>query len=222
VTLRILHQDEALVFVDKPSGLAVHRGWAPERDVAVRRLNQQLGKFVHPIHRLDRGASGVLLFALTAEAARWASEVFAQGRAVKRYLALVRGVPPERFVVDHPLPRDEDRRGERVPAVTAFQRLEVIGRYSLVAAEPRTGRLHQIRRHLRHLSCPILGDVNYGRGEHNRMCRSRYGMTRLFLHATSLALDRPDGQRLVVEAPLAPELAHALEVMRRDPPGAVI
>jgi tRNA pseudouridine65 synthase len=220
LSLRILHRDPHLVAIDKPSGLAVHRGWAAERDVAVDRLHAQLGVFVHPVHRLDRGTSGVLLFALDAVTAREVGDELAAGRVAKRYLALVRGIPPERFEVDHPVPRDDDPSAPRVPAVTAFERLEVIGRYAVVAATPRTGRLHQIRRHLKHISCPILGDVNYGKGPHNRMCRSRYGLHRLFLHAASLGLRRPDGD-LLIEAPLAVELEDALRAMRADPPWAL-
>jgi tRNA pseudouridine65 synthase len=217
VTLPILHRDAALVAIDKPSGLAVHRGWAAERDGAVDRLHAELGVFVHPLHRLDRGSSGVLLFALDAATARQVGDEFAAGRVAKRYIALVRGIPPARFEVDYPLPRGEEKDAPRVAAFTSFERLEVIGRYALVAATPRTGRLHQIRRHLKHISCPILGDVNYGKGEHNRMCRTRYGLARLFLHAVALGVERPSG-RLEVTAPLARELVDALARMRADPP----
>jgi tRNA pseudouridine65 synthase len=217
--LPILFRDDQLAVIDKPSGLAVHRGWAAEHDVAVNRLHRQLGVYVHPLHRLDRGASGALAFAFDPGSARAVGDDFAAGRIAKRYVALVRGIPPERFEVDYPLPRGEDRHGPRVDAVTSFERLEVIGRYSVVAAEPRTGRLHQIRRHLKHISCPILGDVTYGKGEHNRMCRERYGLGRLFLHATSLGLRHPiSGDQLVITAPLACELEAALAAMRADPP----
>lgn len=218
--LRILYRDAHLVAVEKPSGLAVHRGWAPERDVIVDRLHAQLGAFVHPLHRLDRGASGVLLFALDPATAKLVGEAFASGAVGKRYLALVRGVPELRFVVDRSVPKGEEADGPRVEAVTAFERLEVIGRYSLVAAEPRTGRLHQIRRHLKHVSCPILGDVNYGKGDHNRRCRERYGLTRLFLHASSLTLAHPTtGAPLTIECALPADLESVLAAMRADPPG---
>jgi tRNA pseudouridine65 synthase len=217
VALRILHRDAHLVAIDKPSGIAVHRGWAAEREVVVDQLHAQLGVFVHPLHRLDRGSSGVLLFALDVETARAIGDEFAAGRVAKRYLALVRGIPPERFEIDHALPRDEDKRSPRVEAFTEFERLEVIGRYALVAARPRTGRLHQIRRHLKHISCPILGDVTYGKGAHNRMCRTRYGLGRLFLHAASLEVEL-DGARRSFGAPLAVELEAALAAMRADPP----
>jgi tRNA pseudouridine65 synthase len=161
----------------------------------------------------------VLVFARGVEAARSLGAAFAAGEVGKRYLALVRGVPPEELEIDHPLPAGEDRRGPRVAATTVIRRLEVIGRYALVEARPRTGRLHQIRRHLKHVSCPILGDVNYGKGAHNRACRERYGLSRLFLHCVELRVPHPRGGELVVGAPLPAELEAVLEAMRRAPPG---
>jgi tRNA pseudouridine65 synthase len=91
--------------------------------------------------------------------------------------------------VDSPVPRTEG--GPRVPAVTAYRRLAVVERWSLVQASPRTGRLHQIRRHLKHLGHPIVGDVNYGKGDINRLFRERYGLRRLALHAAALSFTHP-------------------------------
>ena len=170
--LTLLYRDDELVAIDKPSGLAVHRGWAPEREVATTCLREQLGCPVFPVHRLDRATSGVLLFALTSGMAGRVCQAFAQGRVGKTYVALVRGVPAETGIIDHPLPPGEDPHAPRVPAQTEFRRGEVLGRYSLVEARPLTGRLHQVRRHLKHISCPIIGDVNYGKGEHNRFFRN--------------------------------------------------
>jgi len=205
------------VAVDKPSGVAVHRGWAEggKDDLPLlQRVRDQVGCHVFPVHRLDRGASGVVLFALDSEAAGAASRTFAEGAAEKRYLALTRGHPPERTTVDHPVPRAED--GPRVPAVTDIVLVERLGRYALVEAAPRTGRLHQIRRHLKHLSCPILGDVRYGKGEHNRLCRERHGLHRLALHASSLRLPHPlrAGESLHAEAVLPADLEGPLGSLR--------
>jgi tRNA pseudouridine65 synthase len=142
----MLFRDQALVAVDKPAGLAVHRGWAGERDVAMVRVRDQIGMHVFPVHRLDRATSGVLLFALSSEIALRLCAAFA-GRAVeKTYLALVRGIPPESGLIDHPLPPGENRHATRVDAQTEYLRREVLGRYSLVEAHPRTGRLHQVPR----------------------------------------------------------------------------
>jgi len=213
--LSILFRDESLIAVDKPSGLAVHRGWARERDVAMVRLRDQIDARVFPVHRLDRATSGVLLFALSAEVAARVCESFAEGKAEKTYLALVRGVPPEEILVDHPLAPGEDSHAPRVAARTMIHRREVFGRYSLVEAQPLTGRLHQIRRHLKHISCPLIGDVNYGKGEHNRLFRERHGLHRLFLHATRLRLPHPRlGGDLDITSPLPADLAAVLHALR--------
>jgi tRNA pseudouridine65 synthase len=213
--LTILFRDAHLIAVDKPAGLAVHRGWAPERDVAMTRLRDQIGTHVFPVHRLDRATSGVLLFALSAEMAAQVCASFAGGRTEKTYLALVRGVPPEEIFVDHPLPPGEDTHAPRVSAQTRIVRREVFGRYSLVEARPLTGRLHQVRRHLKHISCPLIGDVNYGKGEHNRLFRERHGLHRLFLHATRLRLPHPvEGGQLDIASPLPAELEAVLQALR--------
>ncbi len=213
--LPILFRDQALVAVDKPAGLAVHRGWAGERDVAMMRVRDQLGMHVFPVHRLDRATSGVLLFALSSEIASRLCESFTTHAVEKTYLALVRGTPPEAGVIDHPLPPGEDRHAPRVSAQTEYLRREVFGRYSLIEAHPRTGRLHQVRRHLKHIACPLIGDVNYGKGEHNRFFRERYGLHRLFLHATRLSLLHPvTGGRLDIACPLPHELTAVIEQLR--------
>ncbi|HEX2253483.1 MAG TPA: pseudouridine synthase [Thermoanaerobaculia bacterium] len=206
-TLQILLEEGSLVAVDKPSGMLVHRGWGRDRVVAMTVVRDLLGRRVYPVHRLDRGTSGVLLFALDPGTARAVQERFQEGRVEKRYLALVRGVAPEAGLIDHPLPRAKDKRSERIPAVTEFRCVQVVGRYSLVEAVPHTGRLHQVRRHLKHLSLPLVGDVEYGKGEHNRLFRERHGLHRLALHAASLALPHPaDDRPLRIEAPLPEDL----------------
>jgi tRNA pseudouridine65 synthase len=213
--LPILYVDRDLVVVDKPAGLAVHRGWAPERDVAMVRVRNALGCHVFPVHRLDRATSGVLVFALHQEAARALGESFAGGAVEKTYLALVRGVLPEEGRIDYPLPPGEDRNEARVPALSLFVRRAVFGRYALVEIRPLTGRLHQIRRHMKHISCPLIGDVNYGKGEHNRWFREHFGLHRLFLHATQIRLPHPGhAETLLVESVLPSELLETLARLR--------
>ena len=143
--------------------------------------------------------------------ARRLQELFETGRIEKRYLALVRGITPEAGVIDHPLPRS--REGPRVPAVTEYRRLATFERYSLVEAFPKTGRLHQIRRHFKHISHPLIGDVRYGKGEHNRYFRERFGLHRLALHAAELAFVHPTtGEKLRIDAPLPEELARVVRL----------
>jgi tRNA pseudouridine65 synthase len=215
--LEILYRDDMLVAVAKPSGLVVHRSaQAGDRVNVVTLLAAQLGCRVWPAHRLDRGASGVLLLALTQRAAGMLGRAFATAALDKRYLAVARGYCEEQVALDYPL-ADEDGRPP-LAARTVFRRLATVelphpigqhatARYSLVEAAPETGRTHQIRRHLAHLRHPIVGDANHGDGRHNRLFRERFGMRRLLLHAASLDLSHPEsGQRLRVEAPLPAEL----------------
>lgn len=215
MSLPLLYRDETLAVVDKPSGLLVHRGeqrGGGDRIVAMTLVRDQLGRRVFPVHRLDRGTSGVLVFALDPAAAAALEKRFAAGEVGKRYLALVRGIPPESGVIDHPVPGDPC--GPRVPAVTEFRRLGVFERYALIEARPRTGRFHQIRRHFKHISHPLIGDVEYGKGEHNRLFRERFGLWRLALHALELTLPHPvSGERLSWHAPLPGDLSGPFERM---------
>ena len=212
--IELLFVDAHVVVANKPSGLLVHGGWAGDDDVAMFRVRDALGRHVDPVHRLDRGTSGALLFALTKEAARTLGKTFEEGAADKRYLALVRGEPPESGVVDHPIPKSEG--GERVPARTRFRLIarSPHARCSLVEAFPESGRLHQVRRHLRHLGHPLLGDVNYGSGALNRAYRADYDLHRLALHAHYLAFDHPiTGARIAVRAPMPDDLGLALHAL---------
>lgn len=197
--LTLLYRDERYVAVDKPCGLLVHRSPLDRHatDFALQRLRDQIGRRVYPVHRLDRPTSGVLLFALDSEAARIAGEAWMDGRATKTYLAVVRGHVPEADVIDYPLV--EEPGCAPVPAITEYRRLATTelpipvgryatARYSLVGAIPRTGRLHQIRKHFHHVSHHVIGDTTHGDGRHNRMLRERLGIERLLLHAWMLEL----------------------------------
>lgn len=175
---------------------------------------------VHPAHRLDRGTSGAIVFALDPEAASDLSGQFARGEVRKRYLALVRGEPPAEGVVDDPLSRGKG--AEPLPAETSFQRLatrHVQPRtLSLVAAWPRTGRLHQIRRHLQHIDHPVINDSNHGDCRMNRRVRAIYPLQRLALHARSIRFADPStGDEVHVVAPVPADLTDAWLEMGFDP-----
>jgi tRNA pseudouridine65 synthase len=217
--LTVLYRSHALVAVDKPSGLAVHRGQSHDALHALQLARDTVGAYVYPVHRLDRATSGVLVFALHKDAAGALGRAFEEGSVLKRYLALVRGAPPDRVRVDHALSRDD---GDPQAAVTEITTLARYGRYALVEARPETGRTHQIRRHLKHLSCPIIGDVRYGKGEHNRLFRARHGLHRLALHAASLTLIDPStAERVTIEAPLPELFARTLEALEQSRPEEV-
>jgi tRNA pseudouridine65 synthase len=208
--MEILYQDDVLLAVNKPSGLLLHRGWGRDATVLVDLVRDALGvSVVHPLHRLDRQTSGVVLFTSNAETAAKMSRAFEDGAVEKRYLALVRGVAPDEGRIDHPLPRREN--GPRVPALTEFRRVAEAPaqprHVSLVEATPRTGRLHQVRRHLKHIDHPVIGDANYGKGAINRAMAERYGLRRMALHAVSITLRHPgSGRAMTVKAPLPADL----------------
>ena len=212
--LELLHRDDYLLVVNKPSGLIVHRGWGHDRVTLMSLLRAQLDTdaSLHPVGRLDRGASGALLCALDPETARALSD----GEVQKRYLALVRGVPAARGTVDHPIPRRPD--GPRVPALSEYrllQQAETEPRTTaVVEVTPRSGRLHQVRRHLKHISHPLIGDANYGKGPINRAMAARYGLRRLALHARGIWFYHPrEGVKVELEAPLPADLVAPLERM---------
>ena len=201
IMLTILYQDDHYVAVDKPSGIFVHpTRLGPREPNCMARLGRQLGRPVYTIHRLDRATSGVLLFALSSEAAREMCVLFEERRIQKEYLAVVRGFAPEAGRIDHPLRKEKKKPA--VEAVTHYVRIgtvelqEPVGRhetarFSLVRAVPQTGRMHQIRRHMAHISHPVLGDTRYGDGAQNRFFRARFGMRRLALMASRLAFRHP-------------------------------
>lgn len=210
----LLFLDEHLVVVNKPSGELVVPGWARGEATTMTRVRDALGRWVYPVHRLDRGTSGAVVLALSRDDA---AHLSASWSAVeKRYVALARGrFPLHEVHVDHPV-RKGEQGTERVEAVTDLRGVahSPRDRCSLVEAWPRTGRLHQIRRHLKHLSHPILGDVNYGDGRENRRYRSAWALHRLALHAAQLWLPHPKtGEVLELWAPLPPELVDVWEAL---------
>lgn len=197
----ILYLDDALVAVHKPTGMPVHRSVRVGRGLALLQvIRDAIGRHVYPVHRLDRPTSGVMVFGVTPEAARGLSEQFRAHRVHKTYLAVVRGWPDASGIVDHALAPSPGAPPQ--PAVTAFRclaRAEVpvpcgpyaSSRYALVELSPRTGRQHQLRRHLKHMAHPIIGDTEYGDGRHNRLFREHFGLRRLLLQAVRLELCQP-------------------------------
>lgn len=214
--LELLYQDDALIAVNKPAGLAVHRSKmvGNAESFLIDELRAQVGDTVFLAHRLDRATSGVLLVARSSEVAAALGEQF-MGRDVhKDYLAVVRGWPePAEGLVDYPLPGSRDT-GPRREARTQYRRLATVEvpiplgrypqqRYALVACAPETGRFRQIRKHMAHIHHPIIGDCQHGRSDHNRLYRQYFGCHRMLLHARRITLRHPlDGTPLVIEAPL--------------------
>ena len=237
--LAIVHRDDWLCAIHKPSGLLVHRTVLDrgETRFAVQLLRDQIGCHVHPVHRLDRGTSGVLLFALDRDVARDLGAQFEAGAIAKRYVAVVRGHPSAEGTIEHPLRRQYDDRefaramageGEPQRAVTHYHRLAIAelphavdcypsSRYALLELEPETGRRHQIRRHLKHASHPVIGDATYGKGRHNRLFARLFGSDRLLLACVELRLTHPaTGEPLVLAAPPADDFVRVITALGWD------
>lgn len=233
--LTVLFRDDHLLIVHKPAGLLVHRSPIDKHETEfalqyARTLNG--GQHVYPVHRLDRPTSGILVFARDSDTARSLGLSMMAGEVAKTYLAMVRGWPPEQGKIDHPLreePEDRRLKGEEQPvrdALTYYRTLATTeipveiekypsSRYAVVELNPKTGRKHQLRRHMKHINHPIIGDANHGRGRHNRYFAERFGQGRLMLAATRMAFRHPvSGKPLTISA--APE-ASFLEVLSLFP-----
>ena len=237
--LDILYRDNFLVAINKPAGLLVHRSNIDRHETrfAVQLLRDQIGQRVHPLHRLDKGTSGVLLFALDADSAREVGGQFERNEIDKRYLAVVRGWPPDAGTIDRALSRQFDDYGrklgpdsptEALPAITDYRRLATVelpeavdryptSRYALVSLTPKSGRQHQLCRHMKHIAHPIIGDATWGKGGHNRSFQQRYACGRMLLACTRLELTHPlDGRRLSIAAPLDQGFAHVVSALGWD------
>ena len=228
--LTILYRDEHLIAIDKPAGLLVHRSDIDRHETrfAVQLLRDQIGRRVQPVHRLDKGTSGILLFAFDADTTRRLGAQFERNEMQKTYLAVVRGWPPEAGTIDHPLSRQYDDYGrslqetEAQAAITRYRRLATVelpyavdrypsSRYALVALDPLTGRRHQLRRHMKHIAHPIVGDATHGKGRHNQLFRDLFGCDRLLLAAVELGFRHPDdGRPMLLSAPPSADFADCI------------
>lgn len=199
--LEILYQDEYLIAINKPHGLLVHRSSiaTDAKEFALQLLKNQIGKYVSPVHRLDRKTAGVLLFALDKETEKVMHQQFMNAEVQKEYLAIVRGYSPASMEIDYPLVKEN---GAIQEAFTAFQTLKQAelaiplgkhptSRYSLVLAKPTTGRMHQLRKHFAHVFHPIIGDRKHGCNKQNRFFKEQWDMTTMLLHASKLAFKHP-------------------------------
>ncbi|WP_185829685.1 tRNA pseudouridine(65) synthase TruC [Vibrio penaeicida] len=222
IVLEILFQDEYLVAVNKPAGMLVHRSWLDKHETqfVMQTLRDQIGQHVFPLHRLDRPTSGVLVFALSSEVASEVMPMFANHEMQKTYHAIVRGWIEQGDTLDYPLKEELDKIADKFAdkdqeakeAITVYQPLGKVEvplstgrfpttRYGLVEMKPKTGRKHQLRRHMAHLRHPIVGDTSHGDGKHNRLFREHYDAHRLLLHASELSFVHPyTKEELVLKA----------------------
>ncbi|GAB5382047.1 MAG: tRNA pseudouridine(65) synthase TruC [Aliiglaciecola sp.] len=210
--LEVIYQDEHVVAIHKPAGLLVHRSLIDKRETvfAMQMLRDQINQHVFPVHRLDRPTSGVLLFALSSDVARMLTEQLTLKHVSKTYYAIVRGYSPEQGQIDYALKEkldkiaDKKARQDKAPqdALTDFQTLQSFelpfpvgryqsARYSLVKLMPKTGRKHQLRRHMAHIRHPIVGDTTHGDGKQNQFVRLQYNFEGMALTCFEMALMHP-------------------------------
>ena len=226
--LEILYQDEYIIAINKPSGLLVHKSfYARDAKVfAIQELRNQIGgQHVYPIHRLDRKTSGVLLFALDKEALKIMNDRFATREVEKKYLAILRGWSPDELTIDYDLTNDD---GVKQNAITYFRRLQKAeielefnnhptSRYSLVEAIPETGRMHQLRKHFKHILHPILGSRPHGCNKQNKLWLENFELKGMMLHAHQLVFNHPiTNERITLNATINEEFSKVGEILSLD------
>jgi tRNA pseudouridine65 synthase len=235
----ILYLDDVMIAVHKPSGLLVHRSLIDTRETrfALQLVRDQIGQRVYPVHRLDKPTSGILVFALNPATARNLTAQFTAGHVQKTYRAIVRGYTDQAGVIDYALREDLDKIADacadpgKAPqcAITHYRRISTVelphpvgqyrtARYSLVELRPKTGRKHQLRRHMKHIFHPIVGDTTHGDGRHNQFFRDHFGNQRLLLAATALQLSHPQsGAPLAMTAPPGADFACIVNALGWEP-----
>lgn len=209
--LSIIYQDDTLVVVNKPSGLLVHRSPIDKREhrFALQEVRNLVGTRVYPVHRLDKPTSGVLIFTKDAESANVVQRNWHDDTCRKHYYAIVRGYTPDNLYIDHALKLTHDdqklRDTEEAVIQDAQTTLTTLAtasvpiphgwyeetRLSLVDLHAHTGRRHQLRRHMKHISHPIIGDPKYGKGPLNRLLSNELGLNHLMLHCRQIVIDHP-------------------------------
>lgn len=224
MSLEILYEDESIVAINKPHGLLVHRS-SIARDTsefALQILRDQLGKTVYPAHRLDRKTGGVLLFSLNKETDQYLQKSFQEHQIDKKYLAVLRGFAPEEGIIDYPLKKEN---GTLQDAQTSFRLLAKseldipfgkfpTSRYSLVEANPLTGRMHQLRRHFAHIFYPIIGDRPHGCNKQNKFWKENYQMDTMLLHASELTFNHPlSGKTVRIKAAIQSDFRKVLGIL---------
>lgn len=220
----LIYQDPYFVAVNKPNGLLVHKSSiaSDAKEFALQIVRNLVGKHIYPVHRLDRKTSGVLLFALSSEVAKNLQTLMEGGKVTKRYLAIVRGYFPDEVNLQLELTNDAGKAQSAETLFRCLSHAEIqvpfgkhsTSRYSLIEAFPKTGRMHQIRRHLNHLRHPIIGDRPWGCNKQNKLFLERWSMNTMLLHAVSVELPHPvTHEKLLIQASFYPEFARMLNTL---------
>jgi len=231
--IKVLYRDDFLFAVAKPAGIFVHRT-ALSREKGpflLQEARNLFGNHLYPVHRLDRPTSGLVIFATNPQIAKSLGEAFKRKKIAKTYIAVVRGWTKDSDTIDKPLIKitegedscpTQPKTQEAITRYKTIARTEIpfavsrysTSRYSLVLVNPITGRRHQIRRHFKHISHPIVGDVLYGDGKHNKFFRLHFQSNRLLLHSLSIRLRHPVyGHSLNITAPPDPGFQNVLSLL---------
>lgn len=222
--LEILFEDEDLIAINKPHGLLVHKSSiaADTSEFALQLLRDQIGKKVYPAHRLDRKTAGVLLFSLNKEMDSAIQTAFSQNLIKKEYLAVLRGHTEPEGTIDYPLKKENGTIQEALTHYKTLAQTEIdlpfgkfqTSRYSLVLAEPQTGRMHQLRRHFAHIFHPIIGDRPHGCNKQNKLWKDTFEHDTMLLHAKKIQFKHPINQQdIIIEANIQTEFQRALNLL---------
>lgn len=223
--IEILYRDEYLIAINKPPGLLVHptRIAADVSESAMQLLRNQIDQWVYPVHRIDRKTSGVLLFALNKEMQAALSTLFRESSVLKRYVAIVRGYTDDEGEIDYALKNLEGKIQDAVSHYHTLKSSEIplahgkhsTSRYSLVELFPKTGRYHQLRKHMAHIFHPIIGDRPHGCNKQNRLFKNEFGLTEMMLHAQWLSFEHPlKKEQVKIEASFHAEFTRMKRVLR--------
>ncbi|WP_293305863.1 pseudouridine synthase [Pedobacter sp. UBA5917] len=225
--LEIIYQDEHLIAINKPHGLLVHQS-SIARDAtefALQLLRDQVGKHVSPVHRLDRKTSGILLFAFDKTAEIAMHQQFMNTETDKKYLAILRGFTPDAMDIDYPLAKENGTMQDAFTSFRTLQKAEVevafgkhpTSRYSFIEATPKTGRMHQLRRHFSHILHPIIGDRTHGCNKQNKFFKEQWDMTTMLLHASELGFLHPiTKEKIHLKAGLHDEFKRVMDFMKME------
>ena len=221
--LEILYEDENFVAVNKPHGLLVHRSPMARdaRYFALQILRNQIGQHVYPAHRLDRKTSGVLLFTKSEEDNSKIQKIFRERKVQKIYHAIVRGWTDDALIIDYPL-LHLGKTKESITEYETLKRFEIdvpflqhrTSRYSLVKLMPKTGRYHQLRKHLAHVFHPIIGDRPHGCNKQNKLWKEKFSMTTMLLHASSLEF-RFENKSICIESNRSDEFSRVMKILEK-------
>lgn len=222
--MEILFQDDHLIAVNKPAGLLVHRSSIAKdaTEFALQKTRDFVGKEVHPIHRLDRKTSGVLLFTFDKNTLHSMQNLFNEGKVRKEYHAIVRGFTDDSGKIDYALVNDKGLTQSARTIYTTHKKWEITksfgryktSRYAYVHVFPETGRMHQIRKHFAHIFHPIIGDRPHGCNKQNRFFKREFNLIEMLLHAKSYSFEHPvTSDKIIIQAPIRNEFMRIVSLL---------